>query len=255
MLEIRKISTIEEYQQLPGIQMSAWGFAERDAEPHHLMTRVQKYGGLVQGIFHDGVLAGFTYAVIGRWEGEYFWYSHMAAVRREFQGRGFGRMLKLAQREAALAQGFRIIRWSFDPLEALNSFFNLHRLGAICREYERDVYGSGSSGLHQGLPTDRLVAEWRLDSERVVNRIGEMKTPLRLQLPDPLPLDFSTEMAWIEIPRDVRTMKQHDLSQARAWRQETRQAFETAFASGFEAEELVFSPDDRRVFYQLFRRR
>jgi len=72
MIELKRIKEVEELKQLSEIQKSAWGFADLDIEPHHLMTRVQKYGGLVQGLYVDNVLVGFTYAIVGKWEGEYF---------------------------------------------------------------------------------------------------------------------------------------------------------------------------------------
>ncbi len=59
------------------------------------------------------------------------------------------------------------MEWTFDPLEIKNAFLNIHRLGAIVRSYRVDFYGLSSSRLQGGLPTDRLVAEWELDSPRV----------------------------------------------------------------------------------------
>ena len=171
MLEIRTLETIEEFLRLPDIEKSAWGFSDAEVEPHHMMTRVHKYGGLVQGLFLDGEMTGFSYAIIGKWEESYFIYSHMVAVKQKLQGKGYGFMLKKAQREAILNMGYDTIRWNFDPLESLNGYFNIHRLGAICEEYERNIYGEGASGLHQGLPTDRLIATWQLNSDRVETRM------------------------------------------------------------------------------------
>ncbi len=58
------------------------------------------------------------------------------------------------------------MEWTFDPLEIKNAFLNIHRLGAIVRSYRVDFYGVSSSRLQAGLPTDRLLAEWRLDSPK-----------------------------------------------------------------------------------------
>ena len=102
----------------------------------------------------------------------------MAAVLPEFRDLGIGRRLKLAQREDALARGISLIEWTFDPLQTKNAYFNICRLGAIARRYLTDVYGSTSSPLHAGLPTDRLVAEWHLESERVVDILAG-KEPAR----------------------------------------------------------------------------
>jgi predicted GNAT superfamily acetyltransferase len=71
------------------------------------------------------------------------------------------------QRELCLRQGFRLIEWTFDPLEIKNSWFNLERLGAVVRRYAVNQYGITASPLQGGLPSDRLVAEWWLESDRV----------------------------------------------------------------------------------------
>jgi predicted GNAT superfamily acetyltransferase len=91
----------------------------------------------------------------------------MLAVREAYRNRGLGTQLKLEQRREALSRGIRYMEWTFDPLEIKNAFLNIHRLGAIVRSYRADFYGVSSSRLQAGLPTDRLVAEWQLDSPRV----------------------------------------------------------------------------------------
>src|SRR5512146_2460491 len=94
-------------------------------------------------------------------------HSHMMGVRESYRNAGLGRRVKLFQREDALARGFELIEWTFDPLEIKNAFLNLERLGAIARRYYVNQYGIFSSPLQGGLPTDRLGAEWWLKSKRV----------------------------------------------------------------------------------------
>jgi predicted GNAT superfamily acetyltransferase len=91
----------------------------------------------------------------------------MLAVKESYRNRGLGVELKLAQRREALERGIHLVEWTFDPLEIKNAFLNIHKLGATARRYEIDFYGVSSSRLQGGLPTDRLVAEWQLDSPRV----------------------------------------------------------------------------------------
>ncbi|MBW1724798.1 MAG: hypothetical protein JRJ33_05400, partial [Deltaproteobacteria bacterium] len=76
MIELKRIKEMEDFKKITEIQRNAWGFVGLDIEPHHVMTRVQKYGGLVQGLFYNSELAGYTYALIGKWDKEYFVYSH-----------------------------------------------------------------------------------------------------------------------------------------------------------------------------------
>jgi predicted GNAT superfamily acetyltransferase len=91
----------------------------------------------------------------------------MLAVDPACRNLGIGRLLKLAQREDALRRGIARIEWTFDPLEIKNSFFNIARLGAVVRRYKPNYYGNSTSPLQGGLPTDRLIAEWWLDSNHV----------------------------------------------------------------------------------------
>lgn len=254
MIEVVKLEDISRYKsELIAIQQSAWGFSDYETEAHHLMTRVQKYGGLIQGLFVDGKLLGFTYAILGKWRGEYFIYSHQLAVMKECQSRGYGFILKKAQRQEVLQMGYAVIKWCFDPLESLNAFFNIHRLGAISGEYEVNVYGVGEHGLHEGLPTDRLVAEWHLRSDRVVARM-ERKYPRILEsVPEKLIGVFTGEIAYIEIPLDIREIKTQDRKQALRWRMLTREQFVEAFRQGYRVEHVVLSHDQNRVLYKLLK--
>ena len=96
--------------------------------------------------------------------GASYLHSHMLGVLAEYRNQGVGRMLKLRQREDALERGIGLVEWTFDPLELKNAFFNMERLGAIVRRYVENQYGTTTSPLHGGLPTDRCVAEWWLAS-------------------------------------------------------------------------------------------
>jgi predicted GNAT superfamily acetyltransferase len=101
----------------------------------------------------------------------------MLAVGKGHRNSGLGRELKLFQRELAMSEGFDLIEWTFDPLEIKNAFFNLEKLGAVVRRYVVNQYGITSSPLQGGLPSDRLVAEWWLNSARVEETLRCGKHP------------------------------------------------------------------------------
>jgi predicted GNAT superfamily acetyltransferase len=145
-------------------------------------------GGQVLGAFDGEKLVGFTMAVAGVRNGSVYLHSHQTGVGAGYRDRGIGRMLKLFQREEALARGIRLVEWTFDPLELKNAHFNLNRLGAISRRYIPNLYGVTTSPLHRGMPTDRLVAEWWLDSPRVIAAtqgltLGTTEAPAAIELP------------------------------------------------------------------------
>ncbi|MFX0121600.1 MAG: hypothetical protein ACFFB2_15585 [Promethearchaeota archaeon] len=251
MIKIRRLETIDEFKKTFEIQRSAWGVNDLEIDPHFLMISSQKYGGLLQGFFFDNECVGFTYGIIGKHKEEYFFFSYMTAVMKEFQGRGFGFLLKKAQREEVLKMGYNVIRWFFDPLESLNAFFNIHRLGIISKGYESNIYGEGGEGLHKGLPTDRLIATWNLKSERVIQRIDKKIPKLIKNVPEEMIGNINHKITYIEIPKDIQSLKREDLNQAYHWRIKTREMFKSAFKRGFVVEELIFSEDQSRIFYKL----
>ena len=81
----------------------------------------------------------------------------------------------------ALTRGIDLIEWTFDPLEIKNAFFNIERLGVVVRRYVLNQYGTSSSHLHGGLPTDRCVAEWYIGSPRV-EIVLECRVPPRHEI-------------------------------------------------------------------------
>jgi predicted GNAT superfamily acetyltransferase len=111
-------------------------------------------------------------ALPGISNGRLYLHSHMLAVNPNHRNQGIGRRLKLFQREDALARGIRHMEWTFDPLEIKNSFLNMVKLGAVVRRYARNFYGVTSSRLHGQIPTDRLFAEWWLESEWVCSALS-----------------------------------------------------------------------------------
>src|SRR5580658_6727869 len=175
-IEIRHCTTLEEYQDCVRIEHITWG--PELAEPTGMFVVAHHTGGQVLGAFDGKRLVGFTLAVAGVRRGRPFLHSHQTAVLPEYRDKGIGRLLKLFQREDALHRGINLVEWTFDPLELKNAYFNLVRLGAIARRYIPNCYGITGSPLHAGLPTDRLVAEWWLDSDRVRGILADNPSPL-----------------------------------------------------------------------------
>ena len=164
---IRKCSGIDEMRACVHLQQEVWNFTDAELVPLRLFVVAEKVGGQVIGAFEGNELIGFALAVPGARRGHAYLHSHMLAVRTSHRNSGLGRRIKLFQRDDALARGFELVEWTFDPLEIKNAYLNMMRLGAITRRYNINQYGITSSPLQGGLPTDRLVAEWWLRSKRV----------------------------------------------------------------------------------------
>jgi predicted GNAT superfamily acetyltransferase len=166
-IESRHCREIPEFQACVDLQREVWGFSDTDLIPVRMFVVASKIGGQVIGAFAGESLVGFVLSIPGSRNGHSYLHSHMLAVRGQYRNAGIGRRLKLAQRDDAVARGFELMEWTFDPLEIKNAYLNIERLGVIVRRYTLNQYGISSSPLQGGLPTDRCVAEWWLNSERV----------------------------------------------------------------------------------------
>jgi predicted GNAT superfamily acetyltransferase len=135
--------------------------------------------------------------------------------------------MKLAQRDDAIRQGIDLIEWTFDPLEIKNAYFNIERLGAIVRRFVLNQYGTTSSPLNAGLPTDRCTAEWWLESDRV-KAVLEGRSMNRPEA-----------VGRISITNDIYTIKANDFARARDIQKRVADQFLEYFAknltvTGFE---------------------
>jgi predicted GNAT superfamily acetyltransferase len=203
---------------------------------------VAEYGGILLGARVDGQLTGFVLGFLGRENGELFHASHMLGVLPDSRQLGIGAALKWRQREVALAQGIDLMRWTFDPLEARNAHLNLHKLGAVGMTYRRDYYGSMNDELNRGLPSDRLIVEWRLHES--ARPVGDLRQPRPLLFDrdgspelQPAALDAGGPVC-IQIPRDVQQIKSVALQDSLHWRLSVREAFTAAFAAGYTASDF-----------------
>lgn len=174
ILDIREVSTIEEYDACIHLQREVFGLPELEISPRRHLIVSRCAGGWTLGAFVEGKLIGFVHHLAAV-KGDYiFGYSHMMAVAAEYQNKGVGAQLKWAQRARALAEGRDFIRWTFEPMRARNAHFNLNRLGVAIREYAVNFYGTDystnpaekASGA-SGMDSDRLFASWELRSPRV----------------------------------------------------------------------------------------
>ena len=186
-ITVRAVTNVAEMGACVDLQRRVWGYSELDTVPDQIFVVADKTGGQVM-VAYDGERAvGFALAFAAVRDGRAYLHSHMVAVLEDCQNRGVGRLLKLAQREDAIARGFDLIEWTFDPLQVKNAYFNIERLGAIARRYAPNLYGRTSSPLHAGLPTDRLVAEWWVRSQRVEDKLDGKLRPAnstrRISLP------------------------------------------------------------------------
>ncbi len=282
---IRPLTTIDDFTAAEAVQRAVWPGTDLDVVPAHLLLTAAHNGGLALGAFADDRMVGFLFGFLGTDDADpqrpamtrLKHCSHMTGVLPGFRDRDVGYQLKLAQREFVLTQGVRLVTWTYDPLESRNARLNIARLGAVCRVYKRNVYGAMKDDLNAGLPSDRFQVDWWITSTRVKERLEGSRAPLELASfltaggeilnpsdvapddglarPAHAPRRPNGLFAIVEIPADFQVIKAHDMILAQAWRQQTRELFEAAFADGYLVTDFLFEVVDgrRRSFYAMSR--
>jgi predicted GNAT superfamily acetyltransferase len=271
---IRPLETLDELHTCEEIQRRAWDTGDEEVVPAHMLLTIAKSGGLLLGAVGDAPpypLVGFVLGLLapreppgpGNAPGDLLrHHSHMLGVHPDWWGHGIGYRLKLAQREAAMAQGLNLVTWTFDPLERRNATLNFAKLGVVCRTYLPNLYGELDDGLNEGLPSDRFQVDWWLHSPRVERRlagerpqaddiIGAGLPRLNPLTPDQDDSTLQDERLLVEVPAEFQSLKQTDMALARAWRKTTGTIFQTAFAQGYTATEYLYRAG--RSYYLLER--
>jgi predicted GNAT superfamily acetyltransferase len=257
-MQIRDLTTIDEFRQVVALEREIWGYTDNaDMVGIPVFIYTVHRGAVLIGAFDGDRMVGFAYAVVGmKASGPMLW-SHMTGVLPAHRG-GLGYRLKLEQRARALAQGYDLIEWTFDPLQAMNAHFNFAKLGGLVSEYAVNFYGESTSALHRGTPTDRVVLSWRIGAPHVVRRV-EDTSALRARAHEvaeapvvnatvmegewrktkTIDLTRTDRRVWIEIPTGFTDMLQRAPERALAWRLDVRQMFEDYLAKGYRAVDFV----------------
>lgn len=232
-IEIRQCSSVEDLSRCVALQRETFALPEIEISPVRHFIVTEHAGGFTLGAFSGAELIGFVLSVAAFFGNEKFFYSHMAAVKQNFQSSGIGARLKWAQRAEALTRGVNFIKWTFQPVQARNAYFNLEKLGVIIKNYEPNFYGtdygiSPDQTEEIGLDSDRLFAEWHLNSEKVARLANGESCAEKNEL-----------VKRIAIPNDWNALIKTDLKTAAAEQTRIKGEFQSAFAEnlicrGFE---------------------
>ncbi len=275
MVNIRQIQTVQlqDAKYIEDLITAAWGGGCEFAVPRYLTVTLARENGGVVLIAWDGKkpigfclgflsFTGDEERVSNRTKLKHC--SHMAAILPEYRGRQWGQKIKWAQRDAVLKMGIDLITWTFDPLETLNGRLNIHKLGAICTQYKRNIYGEGRDALNWGSPTDRFYVKWHIasawvkahEAETYQSRTVDEWTAVGVPIAN---TTFTTDgvrragdidetavdakQLLIAVPRDYLAVKKASIEWGLEWRVHTGSLFERAFEEGFTAVDLIIKND------------
>lgn len=264
-IEIRKITTIPELRQVEKLDAIVW---KGHAVPLHQTLTASQNGGLVIGAFADDMLVGFSYSFPGFADGNIYLCSHMLGIHPDFQKQGIGLRLKMKQKEEALKLGYTMLSWTYDPLESVNAYLNLSKLGAISHIYVENCYGEMSDSLNEGLPTDRLNVHWHIAKPQAESAStwntddfpvivdwtsSEAEFPVLIEQTK-WDLLKTENTILLPIPNNFQQIKKEDLRLAIDWRFRTRHIFQKAFQQGFVAVHLIRKEEGPVHFYVLVKK-
>lgn len=273
-IRIRDLKTIDDFRRVVDLEHAVWGYTDSaDTVTVPVFIFTVKRGATLIGAFDaDDRMVGFAYAVVGIKDGRPMLWSHMTGVLPDYRG-GLGYRLKLEQRARALAQGYELIEWTFDPMQAMNAHLNFAKLGGVVEEYAENFYGESTSALHRGTPTDRLVVSWRIGDPHVVRRLEQTpglqarshevgEAPVanvtaidgEWRVVKSLDLSVVERRVWVEIPTGFTQMQQQAPERALQWRLHVRQMFQAYFAKGYRAVDFVLQRDAGFGRYLLVRK-
>jgi predicted GNAT superfamily acetyltransferase len=242
MIAYRILHDIAEIEQVVNLEMTVWGLNPRNAVPAAILHVMALNGGLVLGAYDSEHIVGLAICLTVKRGDDVFLWSHMTGVRPDYQRGGIGLELKRFQRRWALDNGYRSIRWTYDPLQRGNAWFNLHLLGAdaamFASEYHVNFYGEMDDDINRGMPSDRIEVCWQLDQPSLHSAARRPKLLLRA---DERGYPTCDDSAWdndyyaAAIPADLDALRRSDRDAVLAWRMALREVLAPAFEHGYKA--------------------
>lgn len=249
MITYKSLQTMEEMIEVSKLEKEVWGISP--IPTHQTLTAV-KNGGIVVGAYEHEKLVGFSYGFAGFKNNKISLCSHMLGISPAYRSKGIGENLKYVQKECALAIGYDLMNWTYDPLQTRNGYLNLTKLHGVCDTYIQDCYGKMEDGLNEGLPSDRFQIDWWLSSDYVNEYVKpSLGKAIALETwhfnPNGYPLinetfdeevTYAEEVYTVPVPSDIGSIKEKCLDAALTWRYQTRKIFQTLFAQGYIAIQL-----------------
>lgn len=221
-----------------------WPVDEGTQITPNLLQAMVHSGAYLSGAFIGKECVGAAFAFPSKGSDDHLHlHSHMAGVLDAYRDRNIGYALKIHQRDWAIANGYDLITWTFDPLVSRNANLNLTKLGVEIPYYYRDFYGQMPDVLNAGDASDRAMAHWHINSARTKSALAgatyaQSDAPLLLAEINGAPVaQVVTSQARevrVALPRNITELRSQNMELARNWRQHVRGALESRMASGWK---------------------
>jgi predicted GNAT superfamily acetyltransferase len=251
---VAPLTELEDAEGIGRVLGTLWG---EDIVDEGITRAIQHAGGLLYGARAWEELVGFVLGFAGFDEGLHV-HSHILGVVPEWQSRGVGFALKLAQRARSLDEGVTEVRWTYDPLVVRNARFNLVKLGCVGTRLFRRFYGDMTDNLNRGDRSDRFEVRWQIGSDRVERALrrqarqpamGEVLLEAQGEPDAPEPKETGAPVgpgAVVVVPRDHADLRSKDPQLGRRWRETAADVFDACFKAGLAA--AWMTKDGRYIF-------
>lgn len=271
---IAPFRNLADYKTCEDIQKEVWNSEDIDVVPVSMLLEAHRSGGILLGAYSSlGDLIGFVFSLLGMDKKTPIQNSCLVAVRVAYRNFDIGFKLKAAQRKEALKHKVKLITASFDPMQPMNAYFALGKLGTKSNQYEENYYGETTRSSDRGLPTDRLLTKWNLESGEVTRRLEtgpprhDLKKEMKrvkvingleesapgLMKPSGVKLNCTEDKFLFEVPYNLQEIKGRDLGIAMEWQSKMRQAFRHYFRKGYVSTDFFVTALDGhlRAFYRM----
>jgi predicted GNAT superfamily acetyltransferase len=271
---IAPFRNLADYKACEDIQREVWHSQDIDVVPAPMLMAAVHSGGIILGAYNNlGDMIGFAFSMLGASVGKLIQHSYMLAVRIAYRNFDVAFKLKMAQRKESLKRKITAIHSSFDPMQPLNAYFTLGKLGAWANVYEENFCGETTRLMDRGLPTDRLFAKWNLENAEVARRLetGPQRRDYRKEIKQrpvinqmvevapgmmnclPAKLNCTSGQFLFEVPYNLQEIKHRDLGIALEWQGRMRQVFRNYFKKDYVASDFWVMEQDGhlRAFYLL----
>ena len=262
----------EIFEDVQSLHRTIWGLSDLEVTPTHIYMAAHHAGGKILCAYAGDEPVGYVFGFPGvDAENNPYFYSHNLAVLEKWRNRGIASRLKLRLREVLLESGFNLVKWTYEPLDSKNAYAYIGKLGGISNTYHREYYGEMRDEINRGLPSDRLVIDWFIQSNHVsrkikrealrtsLEEIQEANIPLnsigwKNAVPYPREEDAAlnvreVDQYYFEIPTNLDDLRESSPEAVLEWRFHVRTLLETGFAKGLSITDAVYN--QQRFFYIL----
>jgi len=225
-LKIREATDTKDMLLMESLERQIWGYSDDAVVGKEMLIALRFEGACVVLAWDDETPIGLVLSFPTREANTQ--HSHMAGVLPGYRGKSVAYELKQFQKTWCLERGISRIVWTYDPLRAVNGYFNIAKLGATCRRYLPHFYGE-MGGINAGAASDRILAEWDLKGGRGKPVPHEAHIPSVNALEDGVMVsaNLSLELPhlYFELPQDYGSLLEQDVGKAILWRERSRPAF------------------------------